>query len=246
MFERFTERARQVVVFAQEEARTLGHNYIGTEHLLLGLLREQGGLAARVLESVGVTAERVRAEVVRLVDSDAEMRGGQIPFTPSAKKVLELALREAQGLGCNYIGTEHLLLGLLRGDEDLAARVLRDLGADPQEIRAELLRMLSGPGAGSPEAVGRDRSWLDFTPAQACDLALQLAPLARSITFEVRAHGERESTFRVSCKLTGDDDVLRDLVAFEAVGIRAVLDGDRTVRLGRVERPGSEDTPARD
>src|ERR671937_865385 len=110
MFERFTERARQVVVLAQEEARTLKHNYIGTEHILLGLLREEEGLAARVLESLDITVERVRAQVVRIVGSGEEVTSGQIPFTPRAKKVLELALREALSLGHNYIGTEHKLL----------------------------------------------------------------------------------------------------------------------------------------
>ena len=116
MFERFTERARQVVVLAQEEARTLKHNYIGTEHILLGLLREEEGLAARVLESLDITVERVRAQVVRIVGSGEEVTSGQIPFTPRAKKVLELALREALSLGHNYIGTEHVLLALVRGD----------------------------------------------------------------------------------------------------------------------------------
>src|ERR687885_250535 len=117
MFERFTERARQVVVLAQEEARTLKHNYIGTEHILLGLLREEEGLAARVLESLDITVERVRAQVVRIVGSGEEVTSGQIPFTPRAKKVLELALREALSLGHNYIGTEHILLGLVRETE---------------------------------------------------------------------------------------------------------------------------------
>src|SRR5882724_3703321 len=122
MFERFTERARQVVVLAQEEARTLKHNYIGTEHILLGLLREEEGLAARVLESLDITVERVRAQVVRIVGSGEEVTSGQIPFTPRAKKVLELALREALSLGHNYIDT------------------------DSEKIRNEVIRMLSGPG----------------------------------------------------------------------------------------------------
>src|SRR5207253_7953647 len=109
MFERFTERARQVVVLAQEEARTLKHNYIGTEHILLGLLREEEGLGARVLESLGVTLEEVQGQVARIVGEGDEVTTGQIPFTPRAKKVLELALREAQSMNHNYIGTEHLL-----------------------------------------------------------------------------------------------------------------------------------------
>src|SRR5918997_1595114 len=146
MFERFTERARQVVVLAQEEARTLKHNYIGTEHILLGLLREEEGLAARVLESLDITVERVRAQVVRIVGSGEEVTSGQIPFTPRAKKVLELALREALSLGHNYIGTEHILLGLVRENEGVAARILLDFDADSETIRNEVIRMLSGPG----------------------------------------------------------------------------------------------------
>src|SRR6187399_2862706 len=158
MFERFTERARQVVVLAQEEARTLKHNYIGTEHILLGLLREEEGLAARVLESLDITVERVRSQVVRIVGSGEEVTAGQIPFTPRAKKVLELALREALSLGHNYIGTEHILLGLVRENEGVAARILLDFDADSEKIRNEVIRMLSGPGgsrrqqgAGGPE-----------------------------------------------------------------------------------------------
>src|SRR5438067_1729239 len=146
MFERFTERARQVVVLAQEEARILKHNYIGTEHILLGLLREEEGLAARVLESLDITVERVRAQVVRIVGSGEEVTSGQIPFTPRAKKVLELALREALSLGHNYIGTEHILLGLVRENEGVAARILLDFDADAEKIRNEIIRMLSGPG----------------------------------------------------------------------------------------------------
>src|SRR5437762_6202364 len=154
MFERFTERARQVVVLAQEEARTLKHNYIGTEHILLGLLREEEGLAARVLESLDITVERVRAQVVRIVGSGEEVTSGQIPFTPRAKKVLELALREALSLGHNYIGTEHILLGLVRENEGVAARILLGFDADSEKIRNEVIRMLSGPGGRRQQAGG--------------------------------------------------------------------------------------------
>ncbi len=162
MFERFTERARQVVVLAQEEARTLKHNYIGTEHILLGLLREEEGLAARVLESLDITVERVRAQVVRIVGSGEEVTSGQIPFTPRAKKVLELALREALSLGHNYIGTEHILLGLVRENEGVAARILLDCDADSEKIRNEVVRMLSGPGgrrSGSSGSGSGSGSW---------------------------------------------------------------------------------------
>jgi ATP-dependent Clp protease ATP-binding subunit ClpC len=165
MFERFTERARQVVVLAQEEARTLKHNYIGTEHILLGLLREEEGLAARVLEGLEITVEEVRAQVIRIVGSGEEVTSGQIPFTPRAKKVLELALREALSLGHNYIGTEHILLGLVRENEGVAARILADFDADSEKIRNEIIRMLSGPGrrqgqgqAGAPSQPGDKKS----------------------------------------------------------------------------------------
>ena len=142
MFERFTERARQVVVLAQEEARTLKHNYIGTEHILLGLLREEEGLAARVLESLDITVERVRAQVVRIVGSGEEVTSGQIPFTPRAKKVLELALREALSLGHNYIGTEHILLGLLGEEERLGGGTLAGLGITKERARDWLVPVL--------------------------------------------------------------------------------------------------------
>jgi ATP-dependent Clp protease ATP-binding subunit ClpC len=155
MFERFTERARQVVVLAQEEARSLKHNYIGTEHLLLGLLREEEGVAARVFDKLEISVEEVRAAVVRIVGSGEEVPQGQIPFTPRAKKVLELALREALSLGHNYIGTEHILLGLIREEEGVATRILLDLDADPEKIRNEVMQLLSGPGRrgerGAPE-----------------------------------------------------------------------------------------------
>jgi ATP-dependent Clp protease ATP-binding subunit ClpA len=144
LFERFTERARQVVVLAQDEARALKHNYIGTEHILLGLLREEEGLAARVLESLDITVEEVRAQVARIVGQGDEVTTGQIPFTPRAKKVLELALREALSLGHNYIGTEHVLLGLVRENEGVAARILLDLDADDEKIRAQVVSLLSG------------------------------------------------------------------------------------------------------
>ena len=148
MFERFTERARQVVVLAQDEARALGHRYIGTEHLLLGLLREEEGLAARALASLNVTIEEVRAKVERIVgrgEGDAET--GQIPFTPRAKKTLELALRESQALGHDYIGTEHILLGLARQDDGVAGQILSALGVDVDTIRRHVIRLLGGAGA---------------------------------------------------------------------------------------------------
>ncbi len=141
MFERFTERARQVVVLAQEEARILKHNYIGTEHILLGLLREEEGVAGRVLESFDLTVDRVRAQVVRIVGSGEDVSSNQIPFTPSAKKVLELALQEALMFRHNYIGTEHILFGLVRENEGVAARILLDFDADSEKLRNEVFRV---------------------------------------------------------------------------------------------------------
>jgi ATP-dependent Clp protease ATP-binding subunit ClpC len=147
VFEHFTERARHVVVLAQEEARGLRHGYIGEEHILLGLLREDEGLAARVLESLNMTVERVRDEVVLLEGRGKTVEAGMIPFTPRAKKVLEAGQREARGLGKDKIGTEHLLLGLLGEDDGIAAQVLRDFGTDTTTVRAEVLRMLPRPAA---------------------------------------------------------------------------------------------------
>ena len=249
MFERFTERARQVVVLAQEEARTLGHDWLGTEHILLGLVREREGLASRVLASLGVTLEQVRAHVVRAVGSrEGEHLPGQIPFTPEAKKVLERALREALSLGHNFIGTEHLLLALTREREGLAARILHELDIDADSVRTQMMGMLAEPHAGVARPTpDMDRSWLDFTPSEAFELATRLAPLSSKITFEVRRHGDAEPTFRVSARLAGNDDVLRDLVALEAHGIRAVLDGDRSVRLGHRDwKPPAEASPEAD
>ena len=147
MFERFTESARQVVVLAQDEARELRHNYLGTEHLLLGLLREEEGVAARVLHELDVTLEEARTRVLGIVGvGDEEVPTGQIPFTPRAKKTLELALREELSHGHEAIGTEHLLLALTGLDDGVAARILRDLGADPETIREAVERALAGPG----------------------------------------------------------------------------------------------------
>ena len=154
VFERFTERARQVIVLAQDEARTLGHGYIGSEHILLGLLREEEGLAARALGRLGINAGRVREQVVGVAGAGQEAAPARMPFTPHAKKVLELSLREALSLKHNYIGTEHILLGLARLDEGLAARILLDAGADAETVRNEIIRLLSGPGAQQAVAVG--------------------------------------------------------------------------------------------
>jgi ATP-dependent Clp protease ATP-binding subunit ClpC len=191
VFERFTEPARQVVVLAQVEARALKHNYIGTEHLLLGLLRQEDSLAAQVLGSLGVTLEDVRGQVKRIVGHGEELTSGQIPFTPRGKKVLEWSLRESRSLGHNHIRPEHILLGLARENEGVAARILLDF--DAEKIREEVLRMLSGQTRleGSPEeqtgsrdilVLGRSRhSWWPFgrMPRRSIDYAVRrgAAPL---------------------------------------------------------------------
>ncbi|MCZ6505454.1 MAG: NDP-hexose 4-ketoreductase, partial [Actinobacteria bacterium] len=157
MFERFTDRARRVVVLAQEEARLLNHNYIGTEHILLGLLNEGEGIAAQALESLDIDLASVRDEVVKIIGQGQQSPSGHIPFTPRAKKVLELSLREALQLGHNYIGTEHILLGLIREGEGVAAQVLQQLGAELQKVRQTVIQLLSGPGGSeeqSPKGAG--------------------------------------------------------------------------------------------
>jgi ATP-dependent Clp protease ATP-binding subunit ClpA len=152
MFERFTDRARRVVVLAQEEARLLNHNYIGTEHLLLGLCREGEGVAAQALESLGISLEAVRRQVEEIIGRGKQAPSGHIPFTPRAKKVLELSLREAHQLGHDYIGTEHILLGLIREGEGVAAQVLVRLGADLNRVRQQVIQLVAGRG---PEPTGR-------------------------------------------------------------------------------------------
>ena len=154
MFERFTDRARRVVVLAQEEARLLNHSYIGTEHILLGLIHEGEGVAAKALESLNISLEAVRAQVEEIIGQGGSSPSGHIPFTPRAKKVLELSLREALQLGHNYIGTEHILLGLIREGEGVAAQVLVKLGADLSRVRQQVIQLLSGYQGPSGKAEG--------------------------------------------------------------------------------------------
>jgi ATP-dependent Clp protease ATP-binding subunit ClpC len=143
MFQRFTDRARRVVVRAQEEARSLDHGYVGTEHVLLGLTHESiGGLAAGALKSLGIDLETVRQRVEEATGRGEQTPSGHIPFTPGAKKVLELALQESRALGHNYIGTEHILLALIREGDGVAAHVLSDLGADLDGAREQVIRLL--------------------------------------------------------------------------------------------------------
>jgi hypothetical protein len=150
MFQRFTDRARQVVVLAQEEARRLDHNYVGTEHILLGLISEGGGVAARALESLGIGVVAVRQQVEEIIGQGQQAPSGHIPFTPRAKKVLELSLRESMQLGHTYIGTEHILLGLVREGDGVAAQVLVRLGADLNRVRQQVIQLLAGRAAAEP------------------------------------------------------------------------------------------------
>jgi len=157
VFERFTDRAQRVVVLAQEEARMLNHNYIGTEHILLGLIGEGEGVAAKALESLGISLEAVRQQVEKIIGQGQQAPAGHIPFTPRAKKVMELASREALQLGHNYIGTEHILLGLIREGEGVAAQVLVQLGADLNRVRQQVVQLLHGYQGKQPAADGPRR-----------------------------------------------------------------------------------------
>ncbi len=150
MFERFTDRARRVVVLAREEARMLNHNYIGTEHLLLGLIHEGEGVAAKALGSLGISLEAVRQQVEEIIGQGQQAPSEHVPFTPRAKKVLELSLREALQLGHDYIGTEHLLLGLIREGEGVAAQVLVRLGADLNLVRQRAIQLIHAGASGEP------------------------------------------------------------------------------------------------
>src|SRR5690349_18275042 len=185
MFERFTDRARRVVVLAQEEARMLSHNYIGTEHILLGLIHEGEGVAAKALESLDISLEAVRAQVEEIIGQGQQAPSGHIPFTPRAKKVLELSLREALQLGHSYIGTEHILLGLIREGEGVAAQVLQKLGADLNRVRQQVIQLLSGfqgkeaAGAGAVSGQGA-------AAAEAPSSSLVLDQFGRNLTQDAR------------------------------------------------------------
>jgi ATP-dependent Clp protease ATP-binding subunit ClpA len=185
MFERFTDQARRVVVLAQEEARLLNHNYIGTEHLLLGLLGETKGMAAKALESLGISPAAVRQQVEVIIGQGRQAPPGHIPFTPRATKVLDLADREARALGHNIIGTEHLLLGLIREGDGVAAQVLVKLGADLNQVRQQVIQLLHGSqgtdvaGAGSRRGKRARARLLDDALARINALDHRLAAIER-------------------------------------------------------------------
>ncbi len=185
MFERFTDRARRVVVLAQEEARMLNHNYIGTEHILLGLIHEGEGVAAKALESLGISLEAVRQQVEEIIGQGQQAPSGHIPFTPRAKKVLELSLREALQLGHDYIGTEHILLGLIREGEGVAAQVLVRLGADLNRVRQQVVQLLEGgqgeAGEAGPQRIGGTRDWLTEIQSTLATIADRLTAIERHL-----------------------------------------------------------------
>jgi ATP-dependent Clp protease ATP-binding subunit ClpC len=212
LFERFTDRARGVVVLAQEEARLLDHNYIGTEHVLLGLVRDEEGVAARALQQLGISLEAVRSQVEEIIGTGGAAPTGHIPFTPRTKKVLELSLREALQLGHNYIGTEHLLLGLVREGEGVAAQVLVRMGASLAKVRSQVLELLGQPpGEVSvadlpPETIPTVRFRVPADRHPACPHCR--APLAESGAVRVLAMpdpqaGHRASVQVVYCQVCG-------------------------------------------
>jgi ATP-dependent Clp protease ATP-binding subunit ClpC len=226
MFERFTDRARRVVVLAQEEARMLNHNYIGTEHILLGLIHEGEGVAAKALESLGISLEGVRQQVEEIIGQGQQAPSGHIPFTPRAKKVLELSLREALQLGHNYIGTEHILLGLIREGEGVAAQVLVKLGADLNRVRQQVIQLLSGYQGKEPAAAGTG------APGEAApSTSLVLDQFGRNLTQAAREgkldpvigrEKEIERVMQVLSRRTKNNPVL---IGEPGVGKTAVVEG---------------------
>jgi ATP-dependent Clp protease ATP-binding subunit ClpC len=226
VFERFTDRARRVVVLAQEEARMLNHNYIGTEHILLGLIHEGEGVAAKALESLGISLEGVRQQVEEIIGQGQQAPSGHIPFTPRAKKVLELSLREALQLGHNYIGTEHILLGLIREGEGVAAQVLVKLGADLNRVRQQVIQLLSGYQGKEPAAAGAGASG-EAAPST----SLVLDQFGRNLTQAAREgkldpvigrEKEIERVMQVLSRRTKNNPVL---IGEPGVGKTAVVEG---------------------
>src|SRR3982074_3448476 len=226
MFERFTDRARRVVVLAQEEARMLNHNYIGTEHILLGLIHEGEGGAAKSLESLGISLEGVRSQVEEIIGQGQQAPSGHIPFTPRAKKVLELSLREALQLGHNYIGTEHILLGLIREGEGVAAQVLVKLGADLSRVRQQVIQLLSGY-AGAKEGQGQPGASGESQPSGSLVLdqfGRNLTQLAREKKLDpvIGREKEIERVMQVLSRRTKNNPVL---IGEPGVGKTAIVEG---------------------
>ncbi|WP_138417243.1 ATP-dependent Clp protease ATP-binding subunit [Sinomonas gamaensis] len=227
MFERFTDRARRVVVLAQEEARMLNHNYIGTEHILLGLIHEGEGVAAKALESLGISLDGVREQVQEIIGQGQQAPSGHIPFTPRAKKVLELSLREALQLGHNYIGTEHILLGLIREGEGVAAQVLVKLGADLNRVRQQVIQLLSGYQGKETASAGTGSGQPEGSPAG----SVVLDQFGRNLTQAARENKldpvigrehEMERVMQVLSRRTKNNPVL---IGEPGVGKTAVVEG---------------------
>src|SRR6201747_1840896 len=226
MFERFTDRARRVVVLAQEEAKMLNHNYIGTEHILLGLIHEGEGVAAKALESLGISLDAVREQVQDIIGQGQQQPTGHIPFTPRAKKVLELSLREALQLGHNYIGTEHILLGLIREGEGVAAQVLVKLGADLSRVRQQVIQLLSGY-AGGKEGAAQGTGPGESAPSGSLVLdqsGRNLTQLAREKKLDpvIGREKEIERVMQVLSRRTKNNPVL---IGEPGVGKTAIVEG---------------------
>ena len=224
MFERFTDRARRVVVLAQEEARMLNHNYIGTEHILLGLIHEGEGVAAKALESLGISLEGVRAQVEEIIGQGQQAPSGHIPFTPRAKKVLELSLREALQLGHNYIGTEHILLGLIREGEGVAAQVLVKLGADLNRVRQQVIQLLSGYQGKEAVQTGGPAEGTPSTSLVLDQFGRNLTQAAREGKLDpvIGRENEIERVMQVLSRRTKNNPVL---IGEPGVGKTAVVEG---------------------
>ena len=224
MFERFTDRARRVVVLAQEEARMLNHNYIGTEHILLGLIHEGEGVAAKGLESLGISLEGVRAQVEEIIGQGQQAPSGHIPFTPRAKKVLELSLREALQLGHNYIGTEHILLGLIREGEGVAAQVLVKLGADLNRVRQQVIQLLSGYQGKEAVQTGGPAEGTPSTSLVLDQFGRNLTQAAREGKLDpvIGRENEIERVMQVLSRRTKNNPVL---IGEPGVGKTAVVEG---------------------
>jgi len=225
MFERFTDRARRVVVLAQEEAKMLNHNYIGTEHILLGLIHEGEGVAAKALESMGISLDSVREQVTDIIGTGQQQPTGHIPFTPRAKKVLELSLREALQLGHNYIGTEHILLGLIREGEGVAAQVLVKLGADLNKVRQTVIQLLSGYQGGKEQvAVGANEQQADKGSQVLDQFGRNLTQAARDNKLDpvIGREKEIERVMQILSRRSKNNPVL---IGEPGVGKTAVVEG---------------------
>jgi ATP-dependent Clp protease ATP-binding subunit ClpC len=224
MFERFTDRARRVVVLAQEEARMLNHNYIGTEHILLGLIHEGEGVAAKGLEALGISLEAVRSQVEEIIGQGQQAPAGHIPFTPRAKKVLELSLREALQLGHNYIGTEHILLGLIREGEGVAAQVLVKLGADLNRVRQQVIQLLSGYQGKEPAASNGPQEGTPTTSLVLDQFGRNLTQAAREGKLDpvIGREKEIERVMQVLSRRTKNNPVL---IGEPGVGKTAIVEG---------------------